>query len=403
MAGRSYDAIVIGARCAGSPTAMLLARKGHRVLLVDKATFPSDTISTHMIHPSGVAALKRWGLLDRVVATGCPPIGTYTFDFGPIVISGSPGTADSPIGYGPRRTVLDKILIDAASESGVEVREGFTVEELMFDNGRVTGLRGHDKGGETVTENARVVIGADGVNSFVAKAVDAQKYNEKAPVLAVYYSYWSGMPSTGRFDTWTRPNRGFASWPTNDGLMLIVSGWPITEFEANKKDVEGNFMKNLDLAPAFAERVRAGKREETFSGAVVPNYFRKPHGDGWALVGDAAYIKDSITAQGISDAFRDAESCANALDDTFTGRRTFGDAMSERQSERDSHSMPMYEFTYQLATLAPPPPEAQQLFGAVYGNKDAMDAFCRMSAGVLSPAEFFSEENVKLIFAAAHR
>jgi 2-polyprenyl-6-methoxyphenol hydroxylase-like FAD-dependent oxidoreductase len=184
---------------------------------------------------------------------------------------------------------------------------------------------------------------------------------------------------------------------------LIVVGWPVAEFESNKKDVEGNFMKNLDLAPAFAERVRAGKREEKFSGAVVPNYFRKPYGDGWALVGDAAYIKDSITAQGITDAFRDAESCASALDDTFTGRRTFDAAMGERQAERDSHSMPMYEFTYQLATLAPPPPEAQQLFGAVYGNKEAMDAFCRMSAGVLSPAEFFSEDNVNRIFAAAQR
>jgi len=110
--------IVVGARCAGSPTAMLLARQGYRVLLVDRATFPSDTISTHVIHPTGIAALNRWGLLDQLLSTGCPPVGTYAFDFGPFTIAGSPGTDDSPVAYAPRRTVLDKLLVDAAASAG---------------------------------------------------------------------------------------------------------------------------------------------------------------------------------------------------------------------------------------------------------------------------------------------
>ena len=118
-----FDAIVVGARCAGSPTAMLLAREGHRVLLVDRATFPSDTVSTHLIHPPGVAALENWGLLERVLATGCPPVDTYAFDFGPFTISGAPGTAAAPVAYAPRRTVLDKLLVDAAAEAGAEIRE----------------------------------------------------------------------------------------------------------------------------------------------------------------------------------------------------------------------------------------------------------------------------------------
>ena len=122
------DVIVVGARCAGSPTAMLLARKGYRVLMVDRATFPSDTVSTHVVHPLAVAALERWGLLPRLAATGCPPIHTYTFDFGPFTIEGSPGTTDSPVAYCARRTVLDKLLVDAASEAGVEVREAFSVD-----------------------------------------------------------------------------------------------------------------------------------------------------------------------------------------------------------------------------------------------------------------------------------
>src|SRR5918993_2826973 len=129
MAQSAYDAIIIGARCAGSPTAMLLARKGYRVLLVDRATFPSDTISTHVVQPLAAAALGRWGLLDRLSATGCPPIHTYTFDFGPVTISGAPGTTAAPVAYCPRRTVLDKLLLDAAAAAGAEVREGFVVEE----------------------------------------------------------------------------------------------------------------------------------------------------------------------------------------------------------------------------------------------------------------------------------
>ena len=141
-----YDAIVVGARCAGSPTAMLLARKGYRVLLVDRATFPSDTTSTHLVHPPGVASLWRWGLLDRITATGCPPIHTYAFDFGAFTIAGAPGDGDAPVAYGPRRTVLDKVLVDAASEAGAEVRVGFSVEEVVVDGGRVSGIRGRGGG-----------------------------------------------------------------------------------------------------------------------------------------------------------------------------------------------------------------------------------------------------------------
>ena len=126
----NHDVIVIGARCAGSPTAMLLARKGHKVLMVDSATFPSDTLSTHLIHPPGVASLAKWSLLDRMIATGCPPIDTYAFNFGPFELAGRPGTPEFPVAYAPRRTVLDKLLVDAAVVAGVEVREGYTVEQI---------------------------------------------------------------------------------------------------------------------------------------------------------------------------------------------------------------------------------------------------------------------------------
>ncbi len=398
---KPYDAIIVGARCAGSPTAMLLARKGHRILMVDRATFPSDTVSSHVAHPLAVAALERWGLLQRLVATGCPPIHTYTFDFGPFTIEGSPGTTDSPVAYCPRRTVLDKLLVDAAVEAGAELREAFSVDEVLFENDRAVGIKGRAKGGEAVTERAILVIGADGRHSRVAEAVRSQPYNEKPMLLAPYYTYWSDLPIDGRFETYIRPHRGFAAAPTHDGLTITVGGWPHSEFEANKTDVEGHFLKLFDLVPEFADRIRGAKRMAPFAGTPVANFFRRPYGPGWALVGDAGYNKDPITAQGITDAFRDAERLASALDETLTGARSFETAMGEYQRERDEHVLPMYEFTCQLATLEPPPPEMQQLFGAIHGNQAAMDGFVQMNAGTISPAQFFSPENVTRIMAAA--
>lgn len=383
-----YDAIIVGARCAGSPTAMLLARKGYRVLVVDRATFPSDTVSTHVVQPLGVAALARWGLLGRLTATGCPPIHTYAFDFGPVTISGSPGTAESPVAYCPRRLILDKLLVDAAAEAGAEIREGFTVEKVLIEEGCVVGISGRSRDGKSVTERARVVVGADGLHSLVADVVHAERYHEKPPLLAAYYSYWSGLPVDGRFEIFVRPERGFGVAPTHDGLTLIVGGWPYSEFAANKDDVEGHFMKALALAPALLERVHGARREARFAGAVLPNYFRKPYGPGWVLIGDAGYVKDSITAQGISDSFRDAEHAVVALDASLTGARPFDEVMAEYQRARDEHALGMYEFTCQLATLAPPPPQMQQLLGGIQGNQNAMDAFARMNAGTISPAEF---------------
>jgi flavin-dependent dehydrogenase len=401
MDGNRYDAIVVGARCAGSPTAMLLARKGHKVLMVDRARFPSDTISTHILHPPGVASLRLWGLLEGVVATGCPPIHTYAVDFGPFTLSGSPGTEQDPVAYAPRRTVLDKLLVDAAVEAGVEVREGFAVQEVVFDDGRVTGIRGRGQGGGSVTEHARVVVGADGRHSLVARTVKPEQYHEKPQLLAGYYTYWSGLPMHGRFETYVRPDRGFAAWPTNDDLTVVIVGWPFAEFEANKRDIEGNYLKTLELAPEFAERVRAATREARIVGTAVPNWFRRPYGPGWALVGDAGYNKDFITGHGMHDAFRDAELCAAALDQAFAGARPFEAAMGDYQATRDRQVLPMYELTTEFATLQPPPPQQQQLLAAMVGNQEAMDGFASVLAGMTSPAEFFSEENVMRILAAA--
>lgn len=180
-------------------------------------------------------------------------------------------------------------------------------------------------------------------------------------------------------------------------MTMIVAGWPYSEFAINKKDVQGNYIRLFELAPSFADRLSSARLEGRVAGAPTPNFFRKPYGPGWVLVGDAGYIKDPITAQGINDAFRDAEQCALGLDQVFTGTRSLDEAMSDYQRDRDTRVLPMYEFTCQLAKLEPPPPDMQRLFGAIRRNQKAMDGFAQMNAGTVSPADFFSPENVGTI------
>jgi flavin-dependent dehydrogenase len=389
-----FDVIVVGARCAGAPTAMLIARRGYRVLVVDRAAFPSDTLSTLVIHAPGVAALRRWGLLGRLIATGCPPIDRYVFDFGPVVIDGTPRPCDGiSTAYAPRRTVLDMLLVDAAREAGADVREGVTVDEVLVEAGTVVGISGQGDDGSALEARARVVIGADGWNSAVARAADARRYHTKPVLENAFYTFWRGLP-VDAFTTFIRGDRGIAAIPTNDDLTLVLAGCPYSQARAFRRDVETNYLATLGLVPELAERLRTAEPVERIVGGGVPNFFRQPFGPGWALVGDAGYTKDPVTAQGITDAFHSAEWCADALHDVFSRGRDYEDALGEYQQRRDTCALPLYEFTTQLATLEPPPPEMQQLLGALAGNQSAMDDFVSVNAGTLSPAEFFDPVNV---------
>jgi 2-polyprenyl-6-methoxyphenol hydroxylase-like FAD-dependent oxidoreductase len=385
-----YDAIIVGARCAGSPTAMLLARKGYRVLLVDKATFPSDAISTHIIWPHGAEIMERWGLLDRLAATGCPPVALrLIFDVGPFALTG--GVTDSNGGRGgfcPRRTVLDKLLVDAAVAAGAE-------------GDRVTGIRGHSRTGGTVDERASIVIGADGVHSIVAKAVQPPEYDVRPPLTTNYYSYFSGFEAND-LEEYVRDYQAVGCFPTHDGLTLIAVLWPTRRFQEIRADIEGNVRKVLESTPSVADRLRRAKREDKWVGiAGVPNYFRQPFGPGWALVGDAGYDKDPITAQGISDAFIDAEALVTALHDGWSERRPLAAALAAYQAERDQRARPMYDFTCQLATLEPPPPLMQQLFRALRGNQSDTNAFYSVLTGSRPLPTFMNPENLNRIIAGA--
>ncbi len=191
-----WDVMVVGARCAGSPTALLLARKGYRVLLLDRATFPSDSMRYHFIQRPGIERLTRWGPLERIAASGCPPVRRGTADLGDFSLALPIEPApDFDALYGPRRFVLDAILVAAAAEAGAEVREGFSVRELLWEDGRIVGVRGQTRHGKPVTERAPLVVGADGILSLVARSVAAPTYDTHPSLTCRYYSYFADLPT----------------------------------------------------------------------------------------------------------------------------------------------------------------------------------------------------------------
>jgi flavin-dependent dehydrogenase len=400
-----YDAIVIGARCAGSATAMLLARRGYDVLLVDRATFPSDIPHGHFIHRHGPQRLARWGLLDPVVETGCPPVTSWTLDQGDFPLVGKDLAINGvALGYGPRRSALDKVLVDAAVEAGAELREGVVVESFVGDGDGISGVRGRGRrGGAVATELARVTVGADGRNSRLAKAVQAPVYEAIPALTSWYFSYWSGVPENG-LEVYVRQGRVIFAFPTNDGLFAVFVAWPSRELPRVRADIEGQFMSVIDTVPVLAERVRSGRREERFRGASdVPNFLRKPYGPGWALVGDAGCHKDPFLALGICDAFRDAELLADALDEGLSGRVTLAVALADYERRRNEATIPDFQQNLHAARFDPLPAELSQLRAAVRGDQEATNRFLMAIEGIIPPETFFNPANLQRLLAPVER
>jgi 2-polyprenyl-6-methoxyphenol hydroxylase-like FAD-dependent oxidoreductase len=252
-----------------------------------------------------------------------------------------------------------------------------------------------------VTEQARIVIGADGLRSLVARNVEAASYNFTPALTCAYYTYWNDLPVSG-VELYPRPERMIIVGPTNDGQTLSIVFWPNAAFHAVRADVEAQFLAALDLAPGLAERARNATRAERFLGtADLPNLFRQSYGPGWALVGDAGYHKDPILAAGISDAFRDAELLAEAIDAGLSGRQSLDAALATRQTQRDEQAAPAFQMTCDLARLEPPSAEMQHVFGALRHDQAQTDRFFGTFAGTVPIPEFFAPENMGRLLRAA--
>jgi len=396
-----FDAIIVGGRCAGAATALLLARKGFKVLVVDRGRFPADVPQGHFIRRQAPMQLKRWGVLDDIVRSGCPPVTRMTTDFGDFPLTGTNLERDGvALGYGPRRRSLDAILIEAATAAGAEFRDGFSVDDYLIDGDTITGIRGRSSGAHA-TERAHITVGADGRNSFLARTVRAPMYEKIPPLTCWYFSYWSGSALDG-LEMYLRDRNVIFAFPTNDGLAAVFIAWEVSEFSRVRQNIEANFMKVLRLVPDLEQRIRSGRREERFYGtADLPTFFRKPYGPGWALVGDAGHHKDPFLALGISDALRDAELLASAINDGLSGRQRLVDALADYEQKRDWAAMEFHQENLDRARFRPVPEDLLVIRAAVRGNQEETNTFYMAQQGLIPPEKFFNPDNLQRLRASA--
>lgn len=398
-----YDAIVVGARCGGAPTAMLLARKGYKVLLLDSAKFPSDIPHGHFIHRHGPRLLKKWGLLDRIVASGCPATSSLSMEIGGLTLVGRDLTIDGvAMGYGPRRKVLDSLLIEAAVDAGADFRPGVLVEGYLVEDDAIVGIRGRNRDSATpLMERATITIGADGRNSALARFVKSEMYYA-APTAAVWsFSYWSGV-RTESLEGYMRERSAIFAFPTHDDLVAVFVGTPIDELAQVRADTDGARMRVLDAVPSIGERLRAGRREERWYGAAdLPQFYRKPYGKGWALIGDAGCHKDPFLALGICDALRDIDFLADGLDEGFSGRRPIEQALGDFERRRNDASREDFAENLRFARFEPIPAELLALRAAIRGNQDAINRMYMAREGMIPREAFFNQENMQKFIGTA--
>ncbi len=339
----TYDVVVVGARAAGAATAMLLARQGQRALLLDRGRYGTDTLSTHALMRGGVFLLSRWGLLDRVVNAGTPPVRHTRFDYGTdsVAVAIKPTLGVQAL-YAPRRTVLDPVLVDAAAAAGAEVRFGVAVTGLVRDDAdRVVGVRVRERTGKTVAVRARLTVGADGIRSTVARAAGAATLRAGAGAGAVIYGYWSELPVNG-YEWFYRPGYSAGMIPTNGGEVCVFAGVPAATLAAGARgDLGETYHRLLAAATGGADgRLAAARppdRLRTWVGR--PGFVRQARGAGWVLVGDAGSFLDPLSTHGITDALRDAEVLA----------RGAANNLELYATERDRVTGPLFDAVERIA------------------------------------------------------
>lgn len=378
-----FDVAIVGARCAGSALALLLARGGAKVLVIDRTTFPSDTMSGHFIQPAGVSCLRRMGLFEDLAALGSPPQERMTVDFGPVVLSGRPAPMPdgTGAGYAPRRFRFDPMLAEAAVAAGAELREGTSFLEPLTKDGRVGGLRISTPSGVIEDVPARLLVGADGKRSRVARAVGASSYGVHEATTCTYYAYWEGMDVT-EARLFVRDGLFGVAVPCGGGLTFLAIAWPRSAFAEVRQDIDRAYRRAAARVPWLADRLASSRQAERYVGTGdLDAFFRQAAGPGWALLGDAGQHKDPVTAQGMTDALLDAELLARAALEGLEGDRPIGEALADYGRRRDERAMPMHALTAGFAQLRLPPPEQLEGMAAVSRDPVATGRFLGVIAG----------------------
>ncbi|HEX6937542.1 MAG TPA: FAD-dependent monooxygenase [Actinomycetes bacterium] len=353
----SWDVIIVGARAAGAATAMLLARAGARVLVVDRARYGSDTLSTHALMRGGTLQLHRWGLLGRVLAAGTPTVRRTVFHYGAdrVPVSIKPALGVDAL-VAPRRTVLDAALADAASESGAVLRYATAFDGLTRDrDGRVTGVVLRDRAGSAHVERSDLVVGADGRASSVAAAVEAPTLVAGRSAAAYVYGYFADLPVEG-YEWFYGPGVAAGAIPTNGGLTCLFGAAPPARVAAEVSAAgPAGALRSLAAAnsPELLDRIRGSRPAESVRYVRArPGYVRRAHGPGWALVGDAGSWKDPLSTHGLTDALRDAELLARAVISAPAPGTAQDGALAAYQSDRDRLSRDLVGVVERLATFA---------------------------------------------------
>jgi flavin-dependent dehydrogenase len=349
MSRSRYDAVVVGARCAGAATALLLAREGLRVLVIDRGRYGTDTLSTHALMRGAVLQLHRWGLLEAIEAEGTPVVRSTTFHYADEVIRVPIKPRDGIRGlYAPRRTVIDRVLVDAARDAGAEFAYGVRLVNLArTSDGRVEGVVVEDDTGHPRSVGAGIVVGADGLRSTVARLVGAEPYRTARHATGVLFGYFPGIEDDG-YHWYYRPGVSAGVIPTNDAKVCVFASMPSRRFHDEiRHDPGAGFHRVLDeCAPELAREVARNPRSGQLRGFPgQPGFLRRSWGRGWALVGDSGYFKDPFTAHGITDALRDAELLARAI---VGGTEA---DLAGYQETRDAIAEGLFEVTDEIASF----------------------------------------------------
>ncbi len=384
----SFDVVVVGARCAGAPLAATLAARGLRVCALDRARFPSEVPSTHMIHPNGVARLARLGLLDRLLATGAPPLVQGSFVLDDVELGLDPALAgrfEAPW-LCIRRGVLDALLIEAAQAAGAQVRTATAVTGLVVEDGAVVGVET-----ETGEIRAPLVIGADGPHSLVARMVGAREYHVSAPGRLFLWAYFEGADAPEGYAGLGRiGDLGFLSMWTDSGLFMAGVALAMDDRAAVLGDIDGVFDKSLFGIEFLGDILRSAKRVGPIrTMSRWHGYFREAAGPGWALVGDAGHFKDPTPAQGIADALRQGERLVSAVEEGL-GNGDLAGRLHSFWRWRDDDAWDMYWFATDMGASGPSPRIVTELFRSLSRAANGSELLGRVLNHELAPSKVFT-------------